>query len=495
MQLPQILHSDVLLQGLGLVVLLVAIRLLCVRARLAPIPLRLPFVAILIWLVYANLPASIANEQNQLWLDSVLLLSRSYAGLQLSFWLLLELPSSISWWPHPPKILRDLGALAIGAALTLVVLQQAAQVNVVGLVTTSAILTAVIGLAAQEALKDLFAGIMLRVDNPFVEGDYLELGDDVNGWVDSLTLLSTRLRHVHGAVITLPNSMMWQKNMRRFSPKGPIARELHIHLDRELPPNEATKLLLRVAERSHLVLKKPEPQAIVYAYHDYAITYELEVWQEDPTDIGYDDLRGELLSMIWYSLERIGQRVPFPVQEYKRRHGPAIPEEPQEFNLQQRLAILSKSPLFGNLSDEQLADISALTRCIRFAEGEQIVVENEEGDTLYQIVSGQVAVIKTMAEGDHREVARLGAPAIFGEMSVFNEEPRSATVRALEQCVLLEVERNDLRPLLESHPAIVEQLAQSISERRAALLKLTPETKAKQGNDLLDTMRRLFIGS
>jgi hypothetical protein len=41
----------------------------------------------------------------------------------------------------------------------------------------------------------------------------------------------------------------------------------------------------------------------------------------------------------------------------------------------------------------------------------------------------------------------------------------------------------------------VEQLAQSISERRAALLKLTPETKAKQGNDLLDTMRRLFIGS
>ena len=493
--MPEMLDSGVLLQGLGLEVLLLAIRLLCVRAQLAPLPLRLPSVAILIWLVHANLPASIANEQNQLWLDSVLLLSRSYAGLQLMFWLFLELPSPISWWAHPPKILRDLSALAIGAALTLVVLQQAAKINVVGLVTTSAILTAVIGLAAQEALKDLFAGIMLRVDNPFVDGDYLELGDDVNGWVDSLTLLSTRLRHVHGAVITLPNSMMWQKNMRRFSPKGPIARELHIHLDRELPPNEATKLLLRVAERSHLVLKKPEPQAIVYAYHDYAITYELEVWQEDPTDIGYDDLRGELLSMIWYSLERIGQRVPFPVQEYKRRHGPAIPEEPQEFNLQQRLAILSKSPLFGNLSDEQLADISALTRCIRFAEGEQIVVENEEGDTLYQIVSGQVAVIKTMAEGDHQEVARLGAPAIFGEMSVFNEEPRSATVRALEQCVLLEVERNDLRPLLESHPAIVEQLAQSISERRAVLLKLTPETKAKQGNDLLDTMRRLFIGS
>ena len=489
------LDYSVLIQALGLGILILAIRLLCVRASLARVPLLLPSVAILIWLVHANLPASIANEQNQLWLDSVLQLSRSYAGLQLLFWLFLELPSPISWWAHPPKILRDLSALTIGAALTVVVLQQAAKINVVGLVTTSAILTAVIGLAAQEALKDLFAGIMLRVDNPFVEGDYLELGDDVNGWVVSLTLLSTRLRHVHGALITLPNSMIWQKNMRRFSPKGPIARELHINLDQELPPNEATKLLLRVAKCSPLVLKKPEPQAVVIAYHDYAITYELEVWQEDPTDIGYDDLRGELLSMIWYSLERIGQRLPFPVQEYKRKRGHAIPDEPQRFNLQQRVAILSQSPLFASLSEEQLSDVSALTRCIRFAEGEQIVVENEPGDTFYQIVSGQVAVIKTMAEGDHQEVARLGAPAIFGEMSVFNEEPRSATVKALEQCVLLEVERNDLRPLLENHPAIMEQLAQCISERRAALLKLTPETKAKQGNELLDTMRRLFIGS
>ena len=127
--MPEMLDSGVLLQGLGLEVLLLAIRLLCVRAQLAPLPLRLPSVAILIWLVHANLPASIANEQNQLWLDSVLLLSRSYAGLQLLFWLFLELPSPISWWAHPPKILRDLSALAIGAALTLVVLQQAARIK------------------------------------------------------------------------------------------------------------------------------------------------------------------------------------------------------------------------------------------------------------------------------------------------------------------------------------------------------------------------------
>ncbi len=485
--------SRVLLTGLGLMLLLVAIRLICERLRLVPVPLRLPGLAILIWLIHSNHPAQIATEQNLLWLDTVLLLSRSYAGLQLMFWLFLELPGPIRWWPHPPKILRDLSALAIGAALTLVVLQQAAKVNVVGLVTTSAILTAVIGLAAQEALKDLFAGVMLRVDCAFVEGDYLELDDDLTGWVDSLTLLTTRLRHVHGAMITLPNSVMWKKHMRRFSPRGPIARELHIRLDRELPPNEATELLLQVAAQSSVVLKEPVPEAIVYAYHDYAITYELEVWQEDPTDYGYDKLRGELLSSIWYALERIGQRVPYPVSE-TRSHGSQNREDPANFSISERVNILRQNSLFNHLNEAQLAEISLLTRCIRFGSGERIVVEQEQGDTLYQIVSGRVTVIKSMAGGEQREVVQLAAPAFFGEMSVFNEEPRSATVRALEPCVLLEVQRNDLRPLLEKHPAIVEELARIISERRAELLKLTPEGKLKKGKDLLDKMRRLFLG-
>jgi small-conductance mechanosensitive channel len=488
------LNLGVLMTALGLVILLVALWLICRRTKLAPVPLRLPGLAILIWVVHASLPASIAASENKLWLDLTLHLGQSYAALQLAFWLTLELPAPISWWPHPPKILRDLGALTIGAALTLIVLQRAANINVVGLVTTSAILTAVIGLAAQEALKDLFAGIMLRVDSPFEEGDYLELGDDVNGWVVSLTLLSTRLRHVHGALITLPNSMMWQKNMRRFSPKGPIARELLINLDRELPPNQATELLLKVAESCPSVLKNPAPEAIVYAYHDFANTYELEVWQEDPTDLGYDELRGEVLSQIWYALERIDQRVPYPITEFKRRLGSSGPESPVKYDLDDRIAILAKSPLFGQLTESQLGGISKLTRFIRFGQGERIIVEGDEGNTLYQIVSGEVAVIKKMQHGELRELARLSAPAIIGEMSVFNEEPRSATIEALGSCVVLEVERDDLRPLLQNEPKVLEMLAAVISQRRAELLKLSSETKLQQEGSLLSKMRMMFLG-
>ena len=186
--------------------------------------------------------------------------------------------------------------------------------------------------------------------------------------------------------------------------------------------------------------------------------------------------------------------MPFPIREFRLREGASHPEETANYNLNDKVSILRNSTLFSHLSDPQLENLANLTRCIRFAEGEQIVSEEDEGDTLFQIVRGKVAVLKTLAGGEVRQLAQLDAPSIFGEMSVFNEEPRSATVKALEQCIVLEVERADLRPLIENDPAVMEKLAQIISQRRGELLKLTPESQLKQSNDLLNKMRRLFLG-
>jgi len=478
--------------ALGLEALLLAVLLLCRRRRLAPVPVWLPSLAILIGLIVASLPSQLVTPHTRPWLETALLLSRSYALLQLVAWAGFELPGFLPWWPRPAKILRDLVLLMIGATITVVVLQQQARVNVVGLVTTSAILTAVIGLAAQETLKDLFAGIMLQVDSPFREGDYLDIDEGINGWVVSLTLMSTRLQHVHGALITLPNSKMWASKIQRYAPKGPIARELRINLDSSLPPDQARGLLLKVAGQNPLVLDQPQPEAFVFAYADHAITYELEVWQEDPTDNGFDLLRGQLLGQLWYALERIGEKLPYPIRELHPRRLKARTDDPAGIDEDERLALLQKNAIFGNLSEDQLHTIAPHTRCLRFAPGEAVVVEGDEGNAMFQVVNGAVEVLKRMEDGSAKVVAQLGVGAIFGEMSVFNQEPRSATVRAQEECVLLEVEREDLRPLLEGDPQLVERLALLIGERRAHLSNMSRERKDDQTNLLLKQMLQMF---
>jgi small-conductance mechanosensitive channel/CRP-like cAMP-binding protein len=482
--------SNILI-ALGLVVLLLGLRLICRRCRIAPIPVQLPALAILLWLIISSLPSALVSPSSRPWLQSTLQLSQGYALLQLITWAGLELPGFLPWWPRPAKILRDLAMLVIAGAITIAVLQQQARINVVGLVTTSAILTAVIGLAAQESLKDLFAGIVLQVDSPFQEGDYIDVGDNVNGRVVSLTLMSTRVRHVHGALITLPNSRIWGTNIRRFSARGPIAREIHLNLATSFPPEKAIQLLLHLARQHPLVLRHPEPEAFVFAYADHAITYELEVWQEDPTDSGFDVLRGQLLSQIWYALERVGMTLPHPIRELRSQSLPEAVDDPAGVDLASRLNLLRENILFGHLSADQLDQVAPLTRCIRFAQGEAVIVEGEAGDTMFQVVSGALEVQK-LIDGKLTVVAKLGPGAIFGEMSVFNNEPRSATVRVQQECVLLEVERDDLRPVLEGNPQLVEQLAKLISERRAQLSDLNQERQQAQGNQLLLQMRQMF---
>jgi len=480
---------------LALGVALLALRFLCRRRGLAPVPLWLPGLALAVWFVLGSLSPELATGEARPWLRTAVVLAFSYALLQLGVWAMFELPAFLPWWPRPAKILRDLGMLLIGTAITVVVLQQQARINVVGLITTSAVLTAVIGLAAQETLKDLFAGIMLQVDSPFREGDYLELGEDRNGWVVSLTLMSTRLQHVHGALITLPNSRLWSSDIRRFGPHGPIAREIHLDLERSLPPEQARDLLLRVARQHPLVLPRPEPDAFVFAYSEHAITYELEVWQEDPTDVGFDILRGQLLGQIWYALERIGRDLPYPVRELRPLPRRAGPGDPADIDADDRLRLLRQNVIFGRLTPEQLEEIAPHTRCMRFAPGESVVVEGDEGTAMFQLVQGRVEVLKHF-EPDRslRPVAELGPGAVFGEMSVFNEEPRTATVRALGECLLLEVERDDLRPLLAGNPQLVERLAVLIGERRAQLTNMSTEVREEQTNQLLRTMRRMFSG-
>ena len=187
----------ILLSLLAIVFLLVLQRV-CQSRQLTPPPLRLPLIAavaipILTWVLASIEPRdlgwltqSVRTSITLLWV---------YGGIRVISWAVILLPSELGVWKPIPKILRDLLSLAIATAITLVVIHRDFQVNLVGLAATSAVITAVIGLAAQETIKNLFAGISLQVDSPFEEGDWVDLGF-TRGIATSLRLMSTRIRTI-----------------------------------------------------------------------------------------------------------------------------------------------------------------------------------------------------------------------------------------------------------------------------------------------------------
>ena len=468
-------------------------RRLPLQSLLTGLPLRLILAALTAVLIVDWLPASALGPAVWSWARVAAELLAVYAVLRLGGWLLLTVPQQLGLWRGPSKILCDLMLLVIGAAITVVIVQQQAQVNLVGLITTSAVLTAVIGLAAQETLKDLFAGITLQLDPPFKEGDWIDLGE-TRGTVSALTLMNTHLIAMDGAQIVLSNSAVTQATLRRFRPSGPVGLRFSLGLDYSLPPSEALALLHRVMQLHPEVLEVPAPAAWVGAYGESAITYEVMVFQQQLGDRATFDLRSTLLEQIWYALERIGQSVPFPVVELRRR-----PEAPTDTAIdfsragsEQRAQLLTHNPLLNELSLEERRQLADLTRCLRFAAGEVIVREGDPGDALYQLIEGRVEVLKAGANGTSTHVAQLEPGDVFGEMTLCVDEPRNATVRALEQTVLLEVERRDLLPLIASNPALLERIASLVSRRRSALDQLAQPEAQSLGTQLLQRMQQLF---
>jgi CRP/FNR family cyclic AMP-dependent transcriptional regulator len=100
-----------------------------------------------------------------------------------------------------------------------------------------------------------------------------------------------------------------------------------------------------------------------------------------------------------------------------------------------KVQVLRSSPLFDMLSPPEIEILAELSRQRRFAAGEAVFHEGEQGDALFVLARGAVEVVS----GKDRLLAVLEAPEAFGEMSLVDREVRSATVRAKSDCVALQL--------------------------------------------------------
>lgn len=99
--------------------------------------------------------------------------------------------------------------------------------------------------------------------------------------------------------------------------------------------------------------------------------------------------------------------------------------------------VLQKSRLFEGLLPEEIEMLAELTQQKSFPAGGVVFEQGEVGDSLYLIVSGSVEVVRKRADGSSHVIATLKAPDFFGEMSLIDKEYRSASIRAVEDTVML----------------------------------------------------------
>jgi len=140
------------------------------------------------------------------------------------------------------------------------------------------------------------------------------------------------------------------------------------------------------------------------------------------------------------------------------------------------VTLLQSVPVFSALATEDLARVAEVAVPRQFQAGEVVFREGDESDTCYVIRSGHARAIREHPDGRSITLANFGPGDIFGELAMFDNERRSATVETLDRTEAVGILGGDMRRLLREHPDISVKLIAALGRR----LRETNERLARQ---------------
>lgn len=150
----------------------------------------------------------------------------------------------------------------------------------------------------------------------------------------------------------------------------------------------------------------------------------------------------------------------------------AFSEERKRRDFMLTWGLVARVPLFESLNAREIADIASLLRPVRLTAHEVVFHKDDEADSMYFIVTGELEV-----ELSHQP-RRLGAGAYIGELGLIYRRPRTATVIALSHAELLELDAQDLHQLFERRPSLRAAITAE-AERRLARDRAAAENPAQ----------------
>lgn len=439
-----------------------------------------------------------ATAEQALYVTSIFLLLASIARTTYLF-LIHSLIKRMSAGPLP-RILGDL-IQAIFFLMAVLATMSAAGVELSSILTTSALLTAVIGLSLQDTLGNLFAGLAIQLQQPFRVGDWIQWNEDELhiGRVTEMNWRAVTVVTLEHVEITVPNATLAKAGLSNFSaPSKEARRQVVVWAPPERSPREVQQALVLALDGVKGVLTSPRPSAVTLEFTERGVAYALRYFIRDFER--RDIIAGEVRERVWYALDRMGIRIPAPMRTV---HLHEVTEETLEHEAELRVEHLEEElravGFLDVLPSESLHRLAEKVEERRYAPGERIIREGDEGEELFIVRQGRVRV--EVGGRRRKEVARLGPGQFFGEMSLMTGAERRASVSAVDEVVVLALGKSALRPVLAESPELAEQISEALAERQAELemadsRETLTETPERQSGVLLQRIKRFFsLGS
>ena len=397
-----------------------------------------------------------------------------------------------------PRIMADIIQVFIYLGVAFVIFREMGA-ELGSLLTTSAVLTAVIGLSLQETLGNLFAGLAIQAQRPFEIGDWIQVQDaqeNSTGRVIEINWRATKLITNDRVEVIIPNGLLAKVPIRNYSQPSPISRRVvNVQGPYETPPHTVEAALIRAASGCRGVLAEPAPCTWVVKYADSGIEYSLLYFISDFENRAWID--SDVRRHIWYAFQRAGIGIPFPIADVRLHQATELQSqraEKEQFG--DRLRMMRSVDFLEAIPSASLEDLARACKLSLYDSGEDIVRQGEQGAELFIIRSGAATVLVQSADGGSIEVARVGPGDVFGEMSLMTGEGRNATVRASVACEVLVIGHAAFAEVLERNPELLPRISEILANRQAEIEQAQTASQqfdqARESLVLLDKIRNFF---
>ncbi|MCX5748578.1 MAG: mechanosensitive ion channel family protein [Proteobacteria bacterium] len=370
-----------------------------------------------------------------------------------------------------PRILIDLFTGA-GVLVCFIVVGNRAGFSIAGLITTSAVLTAVIGFSLQDTLGNVMGGLSVQLDKSIAAGDWITIGNQT-GRVTEIRWRYTAIETRAWETVIIPNGMLVKSQVtilgRRTHQAQLWRRSVDFFVDFRTPPSDVIGAVGDALRSTPIqgVARDPAPHILMFAIKDSVAHYVVRYWLDE---LDFDDRTdGAIRVRLWYAMRRANIPMSIPAQAvFVTTETPEREERKQSVERERRMHAIGAVDLFRGLPDnlrQMLADHLVFAPFMR---GEAITHEGDKDDGLYMIVDGTATVHITQND-EAREVAQLQAGQFFGEMSLMTGEARTATVIATSDMISYRIDKPAFEHVLRETPAIADQIAEVLAIRRSAL--------------------------
>jgi small-conductance mechanosensitive channel/CRP-like cAMP-binding protein len=352
------------------------------------------------------------------------------------------------------RLFPDLTAAAIYTAAVSVVLISVLELPIGGLLATSGVLAIVLGLALQNTLADVFAGIAFGIEAPFNVGDRISLADKTEGTVVQMNWRSIRIQTDGDDVAIIPNSVVAKSDIvNRSFPTRLRSAFIELSCPAAANPERVIDTLKQATLLCPTILTDPPSNAALTRLGATESRYRVSFAVADTQHLSStkDLLLRHARRQLYYTglyFQRAAQAGSAPHESTDRMVCPLLP-------------LLQDIILFEALEAQQLGEITAHSRPRSLEPGELLFAQGGSEATLFIVASGILEVSQRTELSGEQTAGYIGAGDYIGEIALLTGALYAATAIARTHCKLYALDCNVIKPLLAANSGLYAEFDRS----------------------------------